>query len=442
MTANTTAPRELRLKKNPERRAAAKSIFIVASGNCLEMYDFMVFAYYAPYISKAFFPTGNEFTGLLLTLMTFGAGFLMRPVGAIVVGAYVDRHGRRKGLLVTLGLMAVGTLAIAATPSYAKIGMAAPIIVLAGRLIQGFSAGVEVGGVSVFLNEIAPPDQRGFYCAWQSASQQFAVVLAAVIGLVVSTRLDAQAMQAWGWRLPFILGCAMLPFLFAIRRHIEETDAFLDRRDHPTIRQILETTGANWRVILQGTAMAVMTTVFFYMITAYTPTFGNKVLLLGPVPSLVVTVCVGLANFVMLPVMGALSDRIGRTPLLLGSSIAAVIVSFPATAWLVAAPSFDRLLIVELILAVIYATYNGAFIVYLTEIVPARIRTVGFSVAYSLATAVFGGFTPAISATLIDVTGNKAMPGAWCSAAALLALIALIIGERARQRVDNSLTFQ
>lgn len=416
------------------KKSAFKSIFIVASGNFLEMFDFMVFGYYATYISKAFFPTGSEFASLMLTLMTFGAGFLMRPVGALVLGAYIDRKGRRQGLLLTLGLMALGTLAIAVTPTYAQIGLAAPIIILIGRLIQGLSAGVEVGGVSVYLNEIAPPHRKGFFTSWQSASQQAAVVFAALIGLLVSTNLSAETMQAWGWRIPFIIGCVMIPFLFIIRRHMEETEAFLQRKEHPQLGQIIRTIGNNWGVVLQGTLMAVMTTVFFYMITAYTPTFGSKVLSLSAGESLFVTACVGITNFVLLPVMGALSDRVGRKPLLIGATVLGALLAYPLMSWLVAAPSFGRLLAVELLLAAIYATYNGAFIVYLTEVIPAHVRTVGFSLAYSLATAIFGGFTPAISTALIGATGDKAIPGAWCAAAAILSLTALLVGSRMQRR--------
>lgn len=429
-TAGSTPPISAAAKKS-----AFKSIFIVASGNFLEMFDFMVFGYYATYIAKAFFPTGSEFASLMLTLMTFGAGFLMRPVGALVLGAYIDRHGRRQGLLLTLGLMALGTLAIAVTPTYEQIGLAAPIIILIGRLVQGLSAGVEVGGVSVYLNEIAPPDRKGFFTSWQSASQQAAVVFAALIGLLVSTNLSPDTMQAWGWRIPFIIGCVMIPFLFVIRRHMEETEAFLNRKEHPQLGQILRTIGGNWGVVVQGTLMAVMTTVFFYMITAYTPTFGSKVLSLSPGESLFVTACVGITNFVLLPVMGALSDRVGRRPLLITATVLGAVLAYPLMSWLVASPSFGRLLAVELLLAAIYATYNGAFIVYLTEVIPAHVRTVGFSLAYSLATAIFGGFTPAISTALIGATGDKAIPGAWCAAAAILSLLALLIGSaRARRK--------
>lgn len=409
--ASIAYPQEAAPAMSPASRSSAfKSIFIVASGSFLEMFDFMVFGYYATYISKAFFPTGSEFASLMLTLMTFGAGFLMRPVGALVLGAYIDNHGRRKGLLLTLGLMALGTLAIAITPTYAQIGLAAPIIILVGRLVQGLSAGVEVGGVSVYLNEIAPPHRKGFFCSWQSASQQAAVVFAALIGLLVSTSLDPETMQAWGWRVPFIIGCVMIPFLFIIRRHMEETEAFLNRKEHPQLNQIVGIVAANWGLVLKGTLMAVMTTVFFYMITAYTPTFGSKELALSSGESLFVTACVGLTNFTLLPIMGALSDKVGRKPLLITATLLGAILAYPLMSWLVSAPSFGRLLTVELLLAAIYATYNGAFIVYLTEIIPAHVRTVGFSLAYSLATAIFGGFTPAISTALIGATGDKAIP--------------------------------
>ena len=416
------------MRRDRTRQSPVRAIFIVASGNFLEMYDFMVFGYYAPLIAKAFFPSGSEFVSLMLTLMTFGAGFLMRPIGAVLLGAYIDRHGRRQGLLVTLGLMAIGTVAIAATPAYARIGLAAPLIVLLGRLIQGLSAGVELGGVSVYLSEIAPPGKRGFYCAWQSASQQAAVMFAALIGLVVNGWVGDAEMARWGWRVPFIVGCLLIPFLLVIRNRIEETEAFLSQPDRPDLAEVFRVAAVNAGSIVRGALMAVMTTVFFYMITAYTPTYGSKVLSLSPTSSLLVTMCVGLTNFAMLPLMGALSDRIGRRPLLIAATLLAIVLGYPVMAWLVGAPSFGRLMTAEIAFALIYGCYNGAFIVYLIEIMPTRVRTVGFSLAYSLATAIFGGFTPAISTYLIELTGNKAIPGAWLSLAAVIALAALLAG--------------
>ncbi|MBB2162594.1 MFS transporter [Gluconacetobacter sacchari] len=405
-------------------RAAAQ----VASGNMLEMYDFMVFGYYAVAIGRAFFPSGDAYAELMMSFATFGAGFLMRPVGAVVLGAYVDRIGRRRGLILTLALMSVGTLTLALTPAYGQIGLLAPLLVLCGRLLQGFSAGVELGSTSVYLAEIATPATRGLVVAFQSASQQVAVVAAAAIGVMLTTVLDPPAMTAWGWRVPLLIGCLIVPVLFFLRRNLQETDEFRANRTPPRMAEVLRTIVVEWRVIGTGMLMVLMTTSSFYVITAYTPAFGNRILHLGARDSLFVTLCVGLANFILLPGFGALSDRIGRRPLMIAATMAAVLTAWPAMAWLVSAPTFGRLLAVEVWLATMYSAYNGAAVVYLTEIVPPRIRTTGFALAYSLATCV-GGFTPSICTWLIHATGDRAMPGAWLSAAALCGLVATFVSR-------------
>lgn len=407
-----------------DRASKLKAVFRVASGNFLEMYDFMVFGYYASGISHAYFPKGNDFAALMFTLMTFGAGFLMRPLGAIVLGSYIDHHGRRKGLLLTLGLMSIGTLSVAIVPGYQTIGALAPLLVLLGRLIQGLSAGVELGGVSVYLSEIATPGNKGFYVAWQSASQQVAVVFAASLGVALSFILTPETMDGWGWRIPMLVGCLIVPFLFIIRSSLQETEEFKSRR-RPELAEIMESMVSNWAIVLIGVLMVIMTTVAFYMITAYTSTFGKTELHLGMQDVLIVTGCVGLSNLIWLPVMGALSDRIGRRPLLIAMTVLAILTAYPAVSWLVSEPSFAHLLEVELWLSFLYGSYNGAMVAHLTEIMPVKVRTTGFSLAYSLATVV-GGFTPAISEALIKATGNKAMPGAWLSAAAVCGLAAVL----------------
>ena len=408
---------------------AFRSIVRVASGNFLEMYDFMVFGYYATAIGHAFFPSGNPYLSLLLSLATFGAGFLMRPLGAVVLGAYADRHGRRAGLLLTLSLMSVGIVSIACTPGYATLGALAPLLVLIGRLLQGFSAGMELGGVSVYLAEIAPAGRKGFYVSWQSASQQIAVMVAALIGLVLTSSLSPQAMNEWGWRVPLLLGCLIIPFLFVLRRSLPETDEFMARQHHPGTAEILASLRSNWKIVSIGALLVVMTTVSFYMITAYTPTFGSKVLQLSSLDSLWVTLCVAASNLLWLPVMGALSDRIGRKPLLLTCTLMLLVSAYPVMLWLTAAPSFSRLLATELWLSFLYASYNGAMVVFLTELMPVSVRTSGFALAYSLATAIFGGFTPAICTYLIHTTGNPAIPGAWLSFAAACGLGAALLGK-------------
>ena len=412
-----------------ERKSKIWSVVRVSSGNFLEMYDFMVFGYYATAIGNAFFPSGNPFLSLMLSLMTFGAGFLMRPLGAIVLGAYTDHHGRRAGLILTLTLMSVGIFSIAFTPGYATIGLLAPLLVLIGRLLQGFSAGMELGGVSVYLSEIATPGHKGFYVSWQSGSQQVAVMFAALVGVVLNSILPPEKMTAWGWRVPLLLGCAIIPFLFRLRRSLQETDEFVARKHRPTTSEIFRSLIANWPVVLVGAMMVTMTTVSFYMITAYTPTFGNSVLHLANMDSLVVTLCIGASNLFWLPVMGALSDRVGRRPLLLVCTILMLVTAYAAMLWLVREPTFARLLAVELWLSFLYGSYNGAMVVFLTEIMPIDVRTSGFSLAYSLAAAVFGGFTPAISTYLIHLTGNRAIPGLWLSFAAACGIVAALLAR-------------
>jgi metabolite-proton symporter len=413
------------------------AIVRVASGNFLEMYDFIVYGYYAVYIGKTFFPAANEYASLMLSLMTFGAGYLMRPVGAIVLGAYIDRKGRRQGLIVTLGLMAIGTLTIAATPSYAAIGLAAPVIVVIGRLLQGLSAGVELGGVSVYLAEIAAPNRRGFYCSWQSASQQLAVIFTALIALAVTGFLTADEMTAWGWRIPLVIGCLIIPLILFLRRSLEETDAFKKMRSHPRrVADVLRVIGANWRLVLSGMMLVVFTTTSFYLITAYTPTFGKQALHLESRTAFLVTLCVGLSNFIWLPIAGSISDRIGRRPLVTVVPVLALVTAYPAMAWLVVAPSFMHLLAVELWFSALFGFYNGGMVPLLVEMMPSSVRTAGFSLAYSLATAVFGGFTPAISTYLIERTGSKAAPALWLMTAAAVSLIGVFLSRTASAEPD------
>jgi MFS family permease len=419
-----------------DRNAKVWSVIRVSSGNFLEMYDFMVFGYYASAIGRAFFPSGNPFVSLMLSLMTFGAGFLMRPLGAIVLGAYADHHGRRAGLMLTLGLMSIGILSIACMPGYATIGLLAPLLVLMGRLLQGFSAGMELGGVSVYLSEIATPGHKGFYVSWQSGSQQVAVMFAALVGVVLSAKLPPEKMTAWGWRVPLLLGCVIIPFLFTLRRSLQETDEFKARKHRPNTSEILRSLTANWEIVVIGTMMVTMTTVSFYMITAYTPTFGNSVLHLTNMDSLIITLCVGASNFFWLPIMGALSDRVGRRPLLLIFTVLMLVTAYPTMLWLVREPSFARLMIVELWLSFLFGSYNGAMVVFLTEIMPVDVRTSGFSLAYSLATTL-GGFTLAISTYLIHLTGNRAAPGLWLSFAAACGLVAAILARPEQDMIGS-----
>jgi MHS family citrate/tricarballylate:H+ symporter-like MFS transporter len=423
--------------QTPALKSRLGAILRATSGNFLEQFDFFLFGFYAPIIGKAFFPSENETAVLLLTFGVFWLGALMRPVGAVVLGAYIDRIGRRQGLIVTLAIMALGTVVIAFCPTYATIGVAAPIIVVLGRLLQGFSAGVELGGVSVYLAEISTPGNRGFYTSFQSASQQVAIFVAAIIGYVLNQSLSPDTIAAWGWRIPFFIGCMIIPVIFLLRRTLEETPEFLAMKKHPTASEVFASAVDNWRIVILGMMIAVLTTTTFYFITVYTPTFGKNVLKLSTEDALLVTLLVAVTNFIWNPVGGAVSDRLGRKPVLVTIATLSLLTAYPALHWLVSAPTFGKLLAVQMMFSFYFGTYSGTMLGCLVEIVPKHVRTTCFSLAFALAAALFGTFTPFAATWLIEKTGDKASPCYWLMFGAVLGIIAaLTVYRGGRQSVE------
>src|SRR5471032_262138 len=223
MTTNAVKPLSSPVQPAAARPSRIGAVLRVTSGNFLEMFDFFLYGFCATDIANAFFPGKSAYMSLMLTFITSGVGFLMRPLGAVILGSYIDRIGRRRGLILTLALMACGTVLIACVPGYATIGVFAPLLVVIGLLLQGFSAGVELGGVSVYLSEMATPGHKGFYVSWQSASQQVAIMVAAALGYLIHEWLAPGVIADWGWRIPFFVGCMILPFVFYIRRSLLET---------------------------------------------------------------------------------------------------------------------------------------------------------------------------------------------------------------------------
>jgi MFS transporter, MHS family, citrate/tricarballylate:H+ symporter len=421
----------------PVIKSRIGAILRATSGNFLEQFDFFLFGFYASAIAKAFFPSENETAALLNAFGVFWLGALMRPVGAIVLGAYIDRIGRRKGLIVTLSIMAIGTVVIAFCPTYATIGIAAPVIVLIGRLLQGFSAGVELGGVSVYLAEISTPGNRGFYTSFQSSSQQVAIFVASILGFVLSESMPAATVAAWGWRIPFFVGCLIIPVIFFLRRTLEETPAFLAMKKHPNASEVFASAIANWRIVVLGMMIAVLTTTTFYFVTVYTPTFGKTVLKLSSQDALLVTLLVAVTNFIWNPVGGALSDRIGRKPVLVTIAVLSLVTAYPVLHWLVTDPSFGKLLAVEMMFSFYFGVYSGTMLGCLVEIVPAHVRTTCFSLAFALAAGLFGTFTPFASTWLIDKTGDKASPCYWLMFGAALGIIAALTVYRGGKTIET-----
>jgi MFS family permease len=416
-----------------ERRRKIGDVIRAASGNFLELYDFLVYVYFANYIAKAFFPATNEYMSLMIALGTYGVASIARPVGAVILGSYMDRQGRRKGLILTLALMAVGTVTLALTPGYATIGLLAPVIVTAGRLIQGFSLGVQAGGVNVYLAEIATPNNRGFYCAWQGSSQALGVIAATGLGVLLTATLTMPQMEDWGWRVPLLAGCAIIPVLFWLRGSLHETEAF-EKSTHPrSTMEILRILAEHWQIVTVGVMFTILNTTMFYFVNTYTALYGS-LLKLAPLSNFTVALTVGTASFILLPVAGAISDRIGRWPLLVGSPLLVAVTAYPAMYWLVASPSFERLLIVQFWLAILYAAYAGTLVPFVAELMPAKVRSSGYAIIISLANGIFGTFTPFIATLLIRATGNNASPGYWLAAAAVLSLLAAIAARRVAER--------
>src|SRR6202795_4671938 len=415
----------------PQIKSRIGAILRATSGNFLEQFDFFLFGFYAQDIAKAFFPAADETAALLNAYGVFWLGALMRPVGAIVLGAYIDRIGRRQGLIVTLALMALGTVVIAFCPSYAAIGIAATVIVLIGRLIQGFSAGVELGGVSVYLSEIATPGNRGFYTSFQSSSQQVAIFVAAIIGFILRESIPGDTfLDSIGgiakWRIPFFIGCIIIPVIFMLRRSLEETPEFLAMKTHPTASEVFTSAIANWRIVVLGMMIAVLTTTTFYFITVYAPGFGKQ-LNLSPTGTLLITLLVAITNFFWNPVGGAVSDRVGRKPVLLTIASLSLVTAYPALHWLVAEPTFGKMLAVEMMFSFYFGVYSGTMLGALVEVVPKHVRTTCFSLAFALAAGLFGTFTPFASTWLIDHTGDKASPGYWLMCAAALGTVPALV---------------
>lgn len=325
--------------------------------------------------------------------------------------------------------MALGTLTIALCPGYESIGIFAPIIIVLGRLLQGFSAGAEIGGASIYLAEIAPKNLRGFYVSWQSGSQQIATIFAGALGVLLHYLVGDLIMSIWGWRIPFIIGCLVVPYIFYIRRTLDETPEFKTKihQAPKTLGAIFQSIIQNYPIIIFGIMFVMMTTVTFYFITAYTPTFANKVLHFSKLESFTITAIIGLSNTFWLPFSGFIGDKIGRKPILLTMTFLGMISAYPMLNFLTNNVSFTNLVITELWFSFIFGAYNGAMVVSLSEIMPKNVKALGFSFSYSIAVAIFGGFTPAVSTFLIEKTSNPISPAFWLTFAAICSFIASLI---------------
>ncbi|MEU8824943.1 MFS transporter [Streptomyces sp. NPDC048636] len=400
------------------------------AGNTLEWYDLTSYGFFAASISKAFFPASDPTVSLMLAFGTFGVSYLVRPLGALVLGTYADRTGRKAALLLTIRLMMIGTLLIAVMPSYETMGIAAPLLILLARLMQGFSAGGEFGSATAFLAEQAS-DRRGFMASWQFASQGLATLLAAAFGTVLSLTLSGAQLDSWGWRIPFIIGLLIGPVGYLIRRHVPETTEFIDASEHgktatTPVRQVLR--NQKLAILLMVGALAMSTAVTYVIV--YMPTYAHEVLDLPSSAGFIGAAVSGVALTTLTPLIGHLSDKVGRIKVMLIAGIALILSIYPLFLLLSGRPSLLVMGVVMFTLGVLKACYFGALPALMSEAFPTATRGTGLSLSYNIGVMSFGGFAPVIITWMIATTGSHLAPAIYIVVIGALSIVSLLAARR------------
>jgi MFS transporter, MHS family, proline/betaine transporter len=397
-------------------------VFAASIGNALEWFDLLVYGYLAVTISRLFFPSGDETISLLLALGTFGASYLVRPLGALILGAYADRAGRKASLLISIRLMMIGTFVMAIVPPYHAIGVLAPICVLIVRLMQGFSVGGEFGSATSFLVEHGP-DRKGFFASFQWAGQGLAAVLASAFGILIVAALTQEQAESWGWRLPYVFGLLIGPIGFYIRRHLDETPEFISAPiSTAPLRELFS--GQLDRVLL-AIGIAVVSNSSNYLIL-FMPTYAVTNLKMPASTGFIATLLGGLILTLGSPISGHLSDRVGRTPIMIASGLLFLITAYPAFLLLTALPYLAVVVFVVCWLSLLKTAYSGVLPSLMAELFPTRTRGTGVALSYNISVPIFGGFAPFFAVLLIKLTGDQHAPSFYLILTALISLGALL----------------
>jgi MFS family permease len=413
-------------------KVPVKVVAATVAGNALEFFDFGVYAFFAVYIAEAFFPAKTEFMSLLLAVGVFGIGFVFRPLGGVVFGAYADRAGRKPAMLLTIAMITVGTAGLALTPSYASIGIAAPLIVIVCRVIQGMALGGELGPASAYLIEIAPPGRRGFYLSWQLASQGTALMAAGGIGLALTLMLDTAAMVAWGWRVPFLLCLMLIPIGLYLRRAMPETIAAgpaTSQRARTMVAQLWSHAG----ILVLAVLLIMGGTVSTYVVS-YLTTFSIRVLHFPPSIALSATLVAGCSILVFSVLGGWLADRYGRRMVMFVPCVLLITLVWPTFLLLTAYPTITTLYTTAILIAALTAVGGTATLTTIPELLPGSIRATGLAIAYAIGVSLFGGTTQFIVTWLLDVTQNAISPAWYVMFTNLVTLAAIVTIPESRDR--------
>ncbi|MGB6535440.1 MAG: MFS transporter [Xanthobacteraceae bacterium] len=405
-----------------DSESAVRLIVAASLGNALEFYEILVYGYFAVIIAKVFFPLANPAVSLLVTLGTVGISYLARPVGAIFLGNYGDRRGRKRLLTLSIMLMTLGTGLMTIMPSYATLGLLSPCLVICARLLQGFSVGGEFASSTTFLVEHRP-DRAGFFASWQWSSQGMAALVATGFGVLLSGTMSAAELQAWGWRIPFALGLLIGPVGYYIRSHMEETPEF--RAAPPPRAPMRDLVVTQWDRILLVIGIVVISTSSQYMLV-YMPTYAIRELHLPQYLSYTAAVAAAALQTVSVPFVGLWVDKVGQSRIMIAAATLFVITAYPAFALLAAHASLAVLIAMVCWIALLKSCYSGALPSYMAKIFPVATRVSGLSLSYNIGVTIFGGFAPFFAQSLVELTGSKLAPSYYIIATALLSLAALV----------------
>jgi MHS family proline/betaine transporter-like MFS transporter len=417
-------------------RPRLRGVIVAATiGNVLEWFDFLVYGFFAVYIAEVFFPANDPTVSLLVTFGTFGLAYVVRPLGAIIVGTYTDRAGRKAGLTLSIGLMLIGTSLMVITPGYATIGIAAPIIIMAARILQGFSVGGEFGSAVAFLVEHGG-ERRGFSASWQWATTGIVSVIVALFGVVLTTQLTHEQLIDWGWRIPYVFGLLVGPAGLYIRARVSETPDFLkaDKQHRVSIGDVLRRQPV---AVLLALGASIVSNSSYYLLL-YIPTYGIKTLHLPAYTGFVATLVGGIILGTFAVIAGHWSDKtVPRTRIMLITAWLFLLAAYPCFWLMDVYPSLATCVFAVGFLNLIKGGYSGVLPSVLCEQFPVETRAVGVAFAFSVSVTIFGGFAPFIATWLIAQTGDPLSPSYYLMVTALLSVVALMAIERRGRRSEN-----